>query len=261
LGFVARLSGASQFPPNDSQAIGTARVMIDLVLFTMRVQVDFQGLAGATTAATIHGNTAVPGEGQADAATQLPSLPAFPLAVAAGAYERTINLAVASSYNLAYIAANGGTVSAASNALFGGLATGRTYFKLSTTAFGAGEISGFLFPTPPADFNFDGVVGSPDLTVWAEFFAVEHHGDASGDGFTSGDDFLLWQRQLGAVAGLGGGHGHGIVPAPEPRTAASAAAGWLALLACRSWGKHKKWSEIPGQNRQESSCMGGAPRP
>lgn len=250
LGYVAILNGASQSPPNNSQGVGTASVMIDLVFFAMHVRVDFHGLTGAAAAATIHGPTDVPGEGAAGAMTQLPSLPDFPVGATAGVYDKTISLGFASSYNPDFITASGGTVSLASNALFAALAAGRTYFSLGTTAFGDGEISGFLFPTPPADFNFDGVVGGADLPVWGQSFGLEHHGDANGDGITTGDDFLVWQQQLGAVASLGAGHGH-IVAAPEPGANGLAA---VAVLAAGSRCRNRKTRPALNGNLLARAC-------
>jgi len=212
LGYVAALSGAAELPPNGSPGVGSARVMIDLALFTMRVEVEFSGLLGNVAAAQIHGITPFAGEGTAGPAIVMP---VFPSGVTAGTYDRTLDLTTASTYHPDFIAASGGTISLASNALFSGLSAGKTYLRIQTTAFDGGEIRGFLLPTPKADFNFNGVVDLPDLAVWREAFGIEHHGDASGDGLTDGTDLLLWQQQLGAVASLPGGHHH-VLAVPDP---------------------------------------------
>jgi hypothetical protein len=218
--YVATLNGAAVFPPTGSPAIGFAQVQIDLVLFTMRVKVTLQGLSGTVTEAHIHGLTEEPLIGTAGGVTQVPTLPSFPTGVTSVAYDQTFSLALESSYDPNFIFANGGTVSLASQALFAGMDAGQTYLDVHTTAFVGGEVRGFLLPVPPADFDFDGVVGASDLPIWRDSFAVEHHGDATGDGFTLGDDFLTWQQQLGAVAKPGGGHGgHGgghATSTPEP---------------------------------------------
>jgi hypothetical protein len=227
--YVATLNGSSEFPPTGSPAIGFAQVQIDLVLFTMRVQVTLQGLSGGVTEAHIHGLTEEPLIGNAGGVTQVPTLPSFPTGVTSVAYDQTFSLAVESSYDPNFIFASGGTVSLASQALFTGLDAGQTYIDVHTTAFGGGEVRGFLLPVPPADFDFDGVVGASDLPIWKSSFAIEHHGDATGDGFTRGDDFLAWQRQLGAVASLGGGHGGHATSVPEPGSLLLAAS--TALLA------------------------------
>jgi len=216
LAYVATLSGAAEFPPTGSPAVGFAQVQIDFVFFAMRVKVNLQGLSGAVTEAHIHGLTEEPLFGYAGAVTQVPTLPSFPTGVTTVAYDQTFSLALESSYDPDFVIASGGTVSLASQALFAGLASGQTYLDVHTTAFGGGEVRGFLLPVPPADFDFDGVVGASDLDVLQDSYAIEHHGDATGDGLTNGDDFLVWQRQLGAVASLGGGHGGHVTSVPEP---------------------------------------------
>jgi hypothetical protein len=56
-----------------------------------------------------------------------------------------------------------------------------------------------------ADFNGDGVVGPADLATWRShfgmIFASAPDGDANHDNSAAGDDFLVWQRQLGPGAG------------------------------------------------------------
>lgn len=146
--YSATLNGANESPPNASAGTGVATVTVDTVLNTMRVQASFSGLTGTTTAAHIHGNTAVPGTGVAGVATTTPSFVGFPLGVTAGSMDQTYDMTLASSYNAAFVTANGGTTAGARAALFSGLAAGTTYFNIHTSAFGAGEIRGFL--TAPA---------------------------------------------------------------------------------------------------------------
>jgi hypothetical protein len=55
---------------------------------------------------------------------------------------------MASSWNPAFIAANGGTPAGAEAALAFGMTTGRAYLNIHTTTFPAGEIRGFLVATP-----------------------------------------------------------------------------------------------------------------
>src|SRR4029450_2181923 len=63
-------------------------------------------------------------------ATTTPTFTDFPLGVKSGTYDHTFELGLASSYNSAFIAANGGTVITASNALFAGLDAGRAYLNI-----------------------------------------------------------------------------------------------------------------------------------
>jgi len=59
-----------------------------------------------------------------------------------------IGLTSASSYNPAFITAEGGTVASAQAALLTGLESGMTYLNVHTTAFPNGEIRAFLEPVP-----------------------------------------------------------------------------------------------------------------
>ena len=146
LEYGAFLSGPNESPPNASPGTGAVRVTIDLDLFTMRIEADFEDLLGTTTAAHIHAPTSIPLSGTAGVATQTPSFEGFPTGVTSGTYDHTFDLTLASSYNPAFITANGGTISGASNALFAALAEGRAYFNIHSTVFAGGEIRGFLVP-------------------------------------------------------------------------------------------------------------------
>lgn len=146
--YTAVLSGAAEFPPNASPGTGFAQVDWDDVLNTMRVQASFQGLTGNTTACHIHAATALPGVGTAGVATTTPTFAGFPLGVTAGVYDRTLDLTLSSSFNAAYVTANGGTLTSAATALKAALDSGRAYFNVHSSTFGGGEIRGFLIAVP-----------------------------------------------------------------------------------------------------------------
>ena len=146
--YTATLNGASESPPNASPGTGTAQVDWDTVLNTMRVRATFSGLLGTTTASHIHAATAAPGTGTAGVATQTPSFVGFPLGVTAGAFDNTLDMTVAGSYNAAYITANGGTPLTAMAALFSALNAGTAYLNIHSTFAGGGEIRGFLQQVP-----------------------------------------------------------------------------------------------------------------
>lgn len=148
LNFDAILTGPAESPANASPGIGTAHVFVDLDLVTMDVDVSFSGLLGTTTASHIHAATAVAGAGNAGVATQVPTFTGFPLGVTSGTYSHHFDLADASSYNPAFITANGGTVSGALNALIFAMEDGKSYLNIHTSAFPGGEIRGFLTPVP-----------------------------------------------------------------------------------------------------------------
>lgn len=142
--YTAPLSGASEFPPNASAGTGMATVTFNDDDFTMRVQVTFAGLTGTTTASHIHCCTADPGAGNAGVATTTPTFPDFPLGVTSGSYDRIFDMTQASSWNAAFITANGGTISSAFAALSTGLAGGSAYLNVHSTFAPGGEIRGFL---------------------------------------------------------------------------------------------------------------------
>lgn len=146
--YTANLDGPSESPPNASPGTGFATVTVDSTLVTMRVEATFTGLTGTTTAAHIHGLTAVPLTGVAGVATQTPSFSGFPLGVTAGAMDTTFDMTLASSYNASFITANGGTTAGAFSAMVLGLDTGRMYFNIHSSTFPGGEIRGFLTPVP-----------------------------------------------------------------------------------------------------------------
>jgi hypothetical protein len=148
--FSAPLSGLAETPPNASPGTGNAIISIDDHSFAMRVQVDFSGLSGNLSAAHLHCCTTVPGSGASGVATPLPTFPGFPSGATSGSYDRTFDMTLASSWNPAFIAANGGSTGAAFAVLVTGLNEGRAYVNLHTSTFPGGEIAGFpsLVPEP-----------------------------------------------------------------------------------------------------------------
>jgi hypothetical protein len=146
--YSATLTGPNESPPNASPGTGFATVTIDDILNTMRVQVSFSGLTGTTTASHIHAATASPFSGTAGVATTTPTFAGFPLGVTAGSYDNTLDLLLSSSYNPAYITANGGTPASAETALLSSIASGKAYLNVHSTTFGGGEIRGFLVAVP-----------------------------------------------------------------------------------------------------------------
>jgi hypothetical protein len=66
-------------------------------------------------------------------------------------------------------------------------------------AFGGENDFGLAWWTGnPADFNQDGVVDADDLSEWRSDFGPSPGSDADFDGDSDGNDFLAWQRNLGA---------------------------------------------------------------
>jgi hypothetical protein len=138
--------GNFESPPTGSPGTGFAIVTIDTVLQTMEVNVTFSGLTSGNTASHIHCCIA-PG-GNVGVATTVPTFTGFPGGVTSGSYDHTFDLTNSSSYNPAFVTANGGTVANAETVLLAGLSAGDAYLNIHTTNFPGGEIRGFLRAVP-----------------------------------------------------------------------------------------------------------------
>jgi CHRD domain len=142
-------NGANENPDVITGGTGTGLVTFDLDLVTMRVQAEFSGLTGNTTASHIHCcdfNAA----GNAGVATTSPTFTGFPLGVKAGTYDHTFDMTLTSSYRAQFLTANGGSVANALQSLLNGLASGQAYFNIHSSSFASGEIRGnpTLVPEP-----------------------------------------------------------------------------------------------------------------
>jgi hypothetical protein len=144
--YDAALSGANENPSNASPAVGFAIVTVNTILNTMEVNVTFSGLVAPDTASHIH--CCVSPGGNAGVATTTPTFTGFPSGVTAGSYDQTFDMTLASSYNPAFVTAQG-SVANAEAALFAGLAAGNAYLNIHTTTFPGGEIRGFLTVATP----------------------------------------------------------------------------------------------------------------
>jgi len=142
------LDGPSESPANASPGTGTASVIYNDTAHTLFIDMVFSGLLGTTTASHIHAATASPGTLTAGVATTTPTFAGFPLGVTSGSYSVTLDMTLASSYNPAYVSANGGTPATAEVALASAMAAGKSYLNIHTSVFGGGEIRGFLTPVP-----------------------------------------------------------------------------------------------------------------
>lgn len=145
--YEAGLNGANESPPVVTPGSGHTRVTYDDVLHTLRIEVTFADLIGNTTASHIHirPDLATPNGG---VATQVPSFGGFPLGVTSGIYDNTFDLTQASSWNPAFLTANGGTPAGAEASFFAGLQQGRAYLNVHTSFSPPGEIRGNLAVVP-----------------------------------------------------------------------------------------------------------------
>jgi hypothetical protein len=161
--YTTTLNGATEEPPTPSTGTGTGTVTIDTLANTMLIDVTFSGLTSGDTAAHIHCCTAVPGFGNVGVATITPTFTGFPSGVTSGTYDHLFDLTSASTYNPAFITAEG-SVSAAETALLAGLAADEAYLNIHTSNFSSGEIRGFLITSPEpaswalAAFTFGGLL-------------------------------------------------------------------------------------------------------
>jgi hypothetical protein len=145
--YTSPLLGANEVPPVVSPGIGEAIVIVNLTAQTIEIDVVFSGLLGPSTASHIHCCTASPGTGNAGVATTTPYFTGFPIGVTAGTFDQTFDLTAASTYNPAFVTAQG-SVANAENALLAGLAAGDTYLNIHSSVDPGGEIRGFLLAVP-----------------------------------------------------------------------------------------------------------------
>jgi len=151
--YAVILDGPSEFPSNNSPGSGIGMASYDDAAHTLKLELMFSGLVGNTTASHIHAPTAIPLSltNTAGVATTTPTFAGFPLGVQSGTYSNTLDLTQATSYNAAFLNANGGSTAAAEAALTTAIAEGRAYWNVHSSAFPGGEIRGYLVPldTPP----------------------------------------------------------------------------------------------------------------
>jgi hypothetical protein len=145
--WTTTFSGASEVPANASPGTGSATFTLTGNVLT--INGSFVGLLANTTASHIHCCTAASFTGAAGVATQTPSFVGFPLGVTGGSFSLTLDLSLASSYNAAFITANGGTTTSAMAALIAGMNSGKAYMNIHTSQFPAGEIRGFILSPVP----------------------------------------------------------------------------------------------------------------
>lgn len=147
--FSAPLSGANEIPAVVSPATGFTTVSLNTVTQLLTIDLTFTNLTTATTAAHIH--CCVSPGGNAGVATTVPAFPGFPLGVTSGTYDGMLDLTQASSYNPAFITANGGTVASAEAVFVTGFENDMTYLNVHTDQNPGGEIRALLTtPEPPS---------------------------------------------------------------------------------------------------------------
>lgn len=142
--FQTPLSGLEEVPPNASPGTGSATVVFDDVLHQLQVDVAFADLLAPTVAGHIH-CCAPPGTNAGIAV----GFAGFPLGVTDGVYSQSFDLTDPGAYGTDFLAANGGSTSAAESALAAGLFAGLAYVNLHSQMFPGGEIRGQLATAAP----------------------------------------------------------------------------------------------------------------
>jgi hypothetical protein len=141
--YQAVLVGLNEVPLNASTATGFATVTLDDVNQRLSVGLSFAGLTNVASAGHIH--CCAPVGTNAIVAVPFTGLPP----ALSGTYTQTFDLTLASTYNSAFITANGGTVASAEAALIAALASGNAYANIHDSPnFPNGEIRGQLIPVP-----------------------------------------------------------------------------------------------------------------
>jgi hypothetical protein len=157
--FFGYLNGANESPnPVASPGTGFALVTYSPDTVMMRVQVSFAGLTSGTTASHIHCCFSPPTTTTAGVATTLPLFTGFPVGVTSGTYDHTFDMTMASSYNPAFVTAQG-SISAALNAILAGMTNSTAYFNIHTTNFPAGEIRANMKPDAVFANGFEQAAG------------------------------------------------------------------------------------------------------
>ena len=146
--YSATLNGANEATPNASAGTGFALFVFDNVAHTLSIDASFSGLTSNATGAHLHCCTAAALAGTAGVASAVPAFVDFPLGVTNGTYTKTLDLTLASSWNPAFVTANGGSTAFAELAFETGLNAGKVYFNIHTQPFPAGEIRGFVTTVP-----------------------------------------------------------------------------------------------------------------
>ena len=137
--------GALEVPPNASPGSGIVTLDVGNGNMTVFVDAPFRDLLGTTVDAHIHCCTGSPFTGVAPVAVPFDG---FPTGVTAGTYPGAIPPGAETSYDPAFLAANGGTPQGAASALLDAIAANEAYVNIHTTAYPNGEIRGFIVAAP-----------------------------------------------------------------------------------------------------------------
>ncbi len=135
--FITTLTGANEVPSVPTSATGSA--VVTVTGNALSISLTFTGLSANATAAHFHCCVS-PG---ANAGVAI-GLLGFPVATS-GTYNNTFDLALASTYSVAFVTNfGGGTLAGAQAAFLAALSGGQVYLNIHTLTFPGGEIRGWL---------------------------------------------------------------------------------------------------------------------
>jgi hypothetical protein len=153
--FRAGEVGALESPPNASPGLGVTEV--DISGSKLFVDARFTDLVGTTTEAHIHCCTSTAFTGNMGVALPFSG---FTPGVHAGEFKGAFDLTKDSTYDAAFLAANGGTAAGAQAALMAGITANEAYVNIHTSDKAEGEIRGWLVAAPipePASWAMLGI--------------------------------------------------------------------------------------------------------
>jgi hypothetical protein len=152
LNWNSTLSGSQEIPPNASTATGFGSVRFDNVTNVLSLNVQWQGLTGASIFAHIHCCVSPP-PGNVGIARDLWLL--GDPRPATGSYSAFYDLDDVNPFRAAFTGSNGGTALSAMGALIGAMdaGEGRAYYNIHTAQFPGGEIRGNLAVPEPATLS------------------------------------------------------------------------------------------------------------
>ncbi len=139
--YTAILLGSNEVPPSGSPGTGSAIFTLTGNLLT--INEIFSGLTAPASAAHIHccGPLGV---------NEIVAVPFTPFPnTTSGAFNATVDLTLATTYNAAFITQEGGTVALAEAGLIAALNSGNTYANIHDTNFPGGEIRGQIAVVTP----------------------------------------------------------------------------------------------------------------
>jgi autotransporter-associated beta strand protein len=81
--------------------------------------------------------------------------------------------------------------------VYGAVGSGAQFERSYLSGTGTLQVTTFVPGAIPGDFDGNGFVNGADLAQWSGDFGIDAGSNADADGDSDGNDFLIWQRNLG----------------------------------------------------------------